>query len=66
MTGKRNDTSTSRSDIATAALEAELAYHEDAARNLELSGNTDTYHHQRAAQLRVELNIVEDKNGKLD
>jgi len=48
------------------ALEAELAFHEEAAARLELLGNLDTYHHQRAAQLRVELNIVEGKNDKLD
>lgn len=63
MTGKKSDSSTAPN---RAALEAELAYHEDAARSLEKQGNLDTYHHQRAAQLRVELNIAEDKNGKLD
>lgn len=62
MTGKKNDSSTPN----RAALEAELAFHEEAAARLELLGNLDTYHHRRAAQLRVELNIVEDKNGKLD
>ena len=63
MTGKKNDSSTPPN---RAALEAELAFHDEAAARLELLGNLDTYHHQRAAQLRVELNIVEDKNDKLD
>lgn len=63
MTGKKSDSSTVPN---RAALEAELAWHEEAAARLEMQGNTDTYHHQRAAQLRAELNMVEDKNGKLD
>ena len=66
MTGKKSDSSPLPSS-RVAELAAELAWHEEAAERLEQQGNEDTYHHQRAAQIRAELKSVEvRKDGKLD
>lgn len=62
MTGKKNDSSPSLNKERIIYLTAELAYHEEAAERLEQQGNVNTYHHQRAAQIRVELNLVEVKD----
>lgn len=65
MTGKKND-SPPLTKTQREALMTELAHHEEAALRLEVEGNLNTYHHQAAARIREELNIVEDDNGKLD
>lgn len=50
-----------------AALAAELAHHEESAAAIESrTGQRDTYHHARAAELRAVLNQGESDNGKLD
>lgn len=66
LTGKKNDLSTALSKSEREQLAVELAYHEESAARLESTGNMDTYHHQRAAELRAILNISEDDDGKLD
>lgn len=66
MTGKKSVSSLTLNKEAVAYLTAELAFHEEAAERLEQQGNTNTYHHQRAAQIRAELKIEEVDNGKLD
>ena len=71
MTGKRNDSTAAQSKELSAAerarLESELAYHADAAASIQRqSGQKDTYHHQRAAELRAALDTPEVDNGKLD
>ena len=68
MTGKKSDSSTPLSKAQYAALAAELDWHEQAAMSIESrTGQTDTYHHKRAAQLRAALNQVDEvKDGKLD
>lgn len=76
MTGKRNDISTLPSEAeqppaplskaARERLAAELAHHEASAAAIESrTGQRDTYHHTRAAELRAALN-EENDNGKLD
>lgn len=70
MTGKKNDSTTPLSKAARERLQAELAYHREAAASLEArAGQTGTYHHQRAAEIEAELAAagteVED-DGKLD
>lgn len=65
LTGKKKDSSTMTAEIR-ADLETELAWHEDAARNLETRGNMDTYHHQRAAAIRALLNMEKEDDGELD
>lgn len=65
LTGKKKDSSTMTAEIR-ADLETELAWHEDAARNLEMRGNLDTYHHQRAAAIRALLDKEIENDAKLD
>ena len=67
MTGKKSGLSPSLSSDDRAVLEAELAYHEEAAARLGAQGNTDTWHHERAAAIRAALNLSEvTEDGKLD
>lgn len=75
MTGKRNDSTTQPSSppkpltkAQGAALMAELADHESSAQAIESrTGQTDTYHHTRAAEIRAALaEVTEDEHGKLD
>lgn len=47
---------------------AELADHESSAQAIESrTGQRDTYHHTRAAEIRAALaEVTEDEHGKLD
>lgn len=71
MTGKKSDFTTLPSEAeqpaaplskaARAALAAELAYHDEAAAAIEgRTGQRDTYHHERGAVIRAQLNEVKD------
>lgn len=73
MTGKKNDSMSPQSEAAQpltktqrAALEAELAYHDESAAALERNGNTKTYHHERGAAIRAMLESEAVDNAKLD
>lgn len=71
MTGKKSDSTPSLSKAARAKLEEELAFHREAAASFERrAGQTDTYHHARAAEIEQELAtagaVGEETDGKLD
>lgn len=68
LTGKKNDLSLSLSKADRERLEAELAYHEEAAARLEYQGNKKTYHHEAAERIRALLSQgkQDEVNDELD
>lgn len=59
LIGKKSDSLRLPNKERVIYLKGELAYHEAAAERLEQQGNVNTYHHERAAQIRAELNLEE-------